>query len=173
LPPTAAGPAPPRVPPATPVPPGSRPEPPREPAPSPRPTPVPAAAATRVEKPKREPRTREVDWADLLGARALAIAGGLVTVLGIVFFFALAVNRGWVGPELRVGLGALASLLVFAGGFELRRRYEETYSALAAVGAGIAGAYATLLFAAARYDLVPDLVALVIAAGIAAVALVT
>ncbi len=116
---------------------------------------------------------RDVDWADFLGARALAIAGGLVTVLGIVFFFALAVNRGWIGPELRVGLGVLTSALVFGGGFELRRRYGDTYAALAAVGAGIAGAYATLLFAAAVYDLVPDVIALVLAAGIASVGLVT
>ena len=181
--PTVTVPPPPVVPPSAPVPPVSKPEPPvskpeppREPLTRPaprRPAPTPVATATRAEQPPREPRIREVDWADLLGARALAVAGGVVTVLGIVFFFALAVNRGWVGPELRVGLGALASLLVFAGGFELRRRYEETHAALAAVGAGIAGAYATTLFAAARYDLVPDLGALALAAGIAAVALFT
>jgi hypothetical protein len=59
------------------------------------------------------------------------------------------------------------------GGHELRRRYGETYAALAAVGAGIAGAYATLLAAAALYGLLPDYGALAVAAGIAALGLAT
>ena len=40
------------------------------------------------------------------------------------------------------------------------RRYGQLYSAFAAVGAGLAGGYATLLAAAALYELVPDLAAL-------------
>ena len=142
--------------------------PPREAAaaapPPPRPTPPPPP-----------PRARSFDWspprvstADLLGAKALAFAGGIVTLLGVVFFFVLAVNRGWIGPELRVGAGAVASALVFACGMWLQRRYETTYSALAAVGVGIAGAYATLLAAASLYDLVSKPVALIVAAAIAA-----
>jgi uncharacterized membrane protein len=108
---------------------------------------------------------------DLLGARALAWAGGIVTLLGIVLFFALAANRGWIGPEARVVLGALASAIVFGGGLYLRRRFGETYSALSAVGAGIAGAYATLLAAGPHYDLLPDWAALVVAAGVAGLGL--
>ena len=72
---------------------------------------------------------------DLFGAKALAIAGGIVTALGIVFFFVLAVNRGWVGPEARIGLGAFAALAAYGAGLELRRRFGETYSSLAAVAA--------------------------------------
>ena len=33
--------------------------------------------------------------------KALAWAGGAVMLLGIVFFFVLAVNRGWIGPVAR------------------------------------------------------------------------
>src|SRR5947209_7439510 len=102
-------------------------------------------------RPARPPR-KQLEL-DLLGPRALAIAGGIVTLLGIVFFFVLAVNRGWIGPNARVALGAIASALVFAAGLWLKRRYGTTYSALAAVGAGIAGGYATLLSAAALYDM--------------------
>ena len=131
--------------------------------PPPRPAPAP--------KPRR-PR-RELDFGAVFGARALAWTGGAVTVLGVVFFFVLAVDRGWIGPLARVSLGALASLLVFSGGLALHRRYGDTYAALAAVGAGIAGGYATLLFAAARYELVPDVAALAIAAAIAVVATAT
>jgi uncharacterized membrane protein len=117
----------------------------------------------------REVTLPRIEPADLLGARALAWAGGVVTLLGVVFFFVLAVNRGWVGPAERVLLGALASSIVFAAGVVMRHRYGQLYAAVSAVGAGIAGGYATLLAAAAMYGLVPDLAALAIAAGIAAI----
>jgi uncharacterized membrane protein len=133
------------------------------------PAPVPAQPAPR--EPRFSPPS--VTAADLLGPRALAIAGGIVTVLGIVFFFVLAVNRGWIGPPGRIALGGIASFLVFAGGLELRRRYGETHAALAAVGAGIAGGYATLLSAAALYDMLPDWGALLIAGAIASAGVVT
>lgn len=149
-----------------------RPEPPREAAPSPARPPVPPTAPAEPIRPRV---SQGFDWgrtiatADLMGAKALAFAGGVVTLLGVVFFFVLAVNRGWIGPELRVAFGGVASALVFGGGLWLQRRYEATYSALVAVGTGIAGGYATLLAAVALYDLVSKPVALVVAAVIAAV----
>ncbi len=137
------------------------------------------ARAPRAPKPPREPLLTlpklglpKINTADLLGAGALAVAGGVVTLLGIVFFFVLAVNRGWIGPLGRVGLGSAASLTIFGAGFELRRRYKDTHASLAAVGVGIAGGFVTLL-AAALYHLLPDYAALVICASIACVALVT
>jgi uncharacterized membrane protein len=145
-------PAPPRP---APAPPKAAPTPPSRPAPRPRPT--------RPPRPRRE-----IDLSKLAGALGLAWAGAIVTVLGIVFFFVLAVNRGWISPELRLGFGAAASLAVFAGGFWLKRRFGTTYAALAAVGAGIAGGFATLLAASALYGFVSEPWALVAAAGIAA-----
>ena len=137
----------------------------RAPAPAPKREPVPPL-------PAREPR--QIDWSVFFGAKALAWAGGAVTLLGIVFFFVLAVNRGWIGPVARVSLGAIASALVFGAGLYVKRRYEEQYhSALAAVGAGIAGGYMTLLAAKVLYDLVPNWLAMLIAAGIAAVGVAT
>ena len=111
-----------------------------------------------------------LEAADLLGARGLALAGGVVTLLGVIFFFALAASNGWIGPVERVLLGAVASSIVFAAGVFAHARYGRLYASVAAAGAGIAGGYATLLFAAARYDLVPPLAALALAAAIAAVA---
>jgi uncharacterized membrane protein len=126
----------------------------------------------RETSPKAPPR--EIDWSVFFGAKALAWAGGAVMLLGIVFFFVLAVNRGWIGPVARVTLGAVASALVFGAGLYVKRRFEELYhSALAAVGTGIAGGYMTLLAAKVRYDLVPDWTAMLIAAGIAAVGVAT
>jgi hypothetical protein len=139
---------------------------------APQPTAAPLASERRPSR-WRVFRRPTLTVSDLLGARALALAGGIVTLLGIVFFFVLAVNRGWIGPEGRVALGAVAALLAFFGGLELHRRYGETYSSLAAAGAGVAGGYATLLAAAALYDLVPDYAALVGAGAIAAVGVAT
>ena len=163
------------------------------PVPAPQPAPVPAQAPTPAAAPppppmpkptrpypaaperKRTPSIweRDIDLGGLLGAKGLALAGGIVTVLGVVFFFVLAVNRGWIGPVERVTLGALASLLVFGAGLWVHRRFGAVYSAYGAVGAGIAGGYATLVAAAALYGLVSDLAALAIAGGVAAVGVVT
>ena len=87
--------------------------------------------------------------------------------LGIVFLFALAVNRGWIGPTARVLLGGLASAAAFAAGVEIARRYGRLYAAYGAVGAGLAGGYATVLAAAGLYDLLPEAAGLVLAAAIA------
>jgi uncharacterized membrane protein len=132
------------------------------------PLPAPAPAPR-----KPRPWEREIDYGELIGAKGLAWAGGIVTVLGVVFFFVLAVNRGWIGPSERVALGGVASLVVFAAGLWVHRRFGPVYSAYAAVGAGLAGGYATLIAAAALYELVSDAAALGIAAGIAAVGLAT
>lgn len=150
------------------------PAPPR-PAPAPpQPAQQPPAAALTSPRETAAARAKNFDWgrtlntADLMGAKALAITGGIVTLLGVVFFFVLAANRGWIGPGIRVACGGVASALVLAAGLWLQRRYETTYSALAAVGTGIAGAYMTLLAAVSLYDMVSKPVALVIAAAIAA-----
>jgi uncharacterized membrane protein len=148
------------------------PEPPPPPPPSPRPEPVRAAAPPPPPPPPPAP-PREIDLSFLFSARALAWSGGAVTLLGIVFFFVLSVQRGWIGPSLRVALGAAASSLVFGAGMWARRRYGDVYSTYAAVGAGIAGGYATLLAAAALYDLLPAPLALVLAGAIAGAGVAT
>src|SRR5829696_419178 len=136
--------------------------------------PPPAAAPQRPSPPRPSPQAppappREpLDLSFLFGARALAWTGGAVTLLGIIFFFVLAVDRGWIGPVARVSLGAPASSILFGAGLWLRRRFGDSYASLSAAGAGIAGAYATLLAAAALYDLLPAPVALLAAATIAA-----
>jgi uncharacterized membrane protein len=139
---------------------------PRSPFPSRPAQPEPAGAYGTA--PPRPPR--DWDLSDLPGPQVLAWAGGIVTLLGVIFFFILAANHGWIGPGVRVLCGAVASAIVFFAGLWLRRRFGETHSSLSAVGAGIAGAYATLAAATALYDLVPSSLALVLAAAIAAAA---
>ena len=143
--------------------------------------PLRAAEALRVTPPRppqppappRPPRRTAADLArdwDLLGARGFAIVGGAVTALGIVLLFVLAANRGWITPAMRVGIGVVASAAAVGAGFWVRSRYGQLQASVGAVGAGICGSYACLAAAAARYDLVPDWLALPLAAVIAAVA---
>jgi len=153
-------------------------EPPPDPVPPFAPTPV---ARPQPPKPPRPPAPPpEPPWwsgltfADLFTAKVLAWAGGIVTLLGVLFFFVLAVNRGWIGPVARVTLGAIASAIVFSAGLYVRRRYGHLYySAYAAAGAGIGGGYGTLLAARLQYDLLSDWTALIIAAAIASIGVVT
>jgi hypothetical protein len=152
----------------------------------PEPPPIPVAAPVARPKPPPPPappppaRPPEPSWwsgltfADLFTAKVLAWVGGLVTLLGVLFFFVLAVNRGWIGPTARVSLGAIASTLVFSAGLYVRRQYGHLYySAYAAAGAGIGGGYGTLLAARLQYDLVSDWTALIIAAAIASIGVAT
>ena len=140
------------------------------PPPTARPAPAPRAVP-RPPKPRRA--WPQIDAGMLFGARGLAWSGGLVTILGVLFFFVLAVDRGWIGPVARVSLGVIASALVFGGGLWLHRRYGESYAASSAVAAGIAGGFATLLFATVRYDLPPDVAALAVAGALATIATAT
>ena len=148
--------------------------PPRPPRPAvvaarPVPPPAPSPARPRPTRPRIDVAGL-VSRVDLLGAGGLAVVGGAVTALGITLLFVLAAEQGWIGPVARVGAGVVASMLVFAAGLFVRQRYGQVTAGLAAVAAGIAGAYATLAAAAALYDLVPDAAALGLAAGIAGLA---
>jgi Predicted membrane protein (DUF2339) len=131
---------------------------------APEPEPVALAPKLPPPLPPREP----FDYSVLFGARSLAWTGGVVTLLGIVFLFVLAAERGWIGPEARVAIGTLASGLALAAAVWLRRRFGETYASVSAAGAGIAGLYATLLAATALYDLLSPSAAILPAALIAA-----
>ncbi len=95
--------------------------------------------------------------------------GGAVLLLGVVFLFAIAVNRGWVSPWLRCGIGVAASAIVLCGGFWARRRYGRSDASLVAAGVGFSGLYASLAAATLLYDLLSLPIALagvvVIAAG--------
>jgi uncharacterized membrane protein len=136
--------------------------------------PIPPTAAPVPAKPARTRRTAAqlaADW-DLLGPRGFAIIGGAVTAFGVILLFVLAANRGWITPAMRVAFGAGVSAAAVGVAFWVRSRYGQLQVSLGAAGAGIAGGYATLAAAAARYDLVPDWLALPLAGGLAAVAVV-
>ena len=82
----------------------------------------------------------------------------------------LAASRGWVTPEMRVGLGVLVSLGLLAAAFDLDRRGWRADAILSAGGAGIAGLYATLWASISMYHFISEALGLPCAAAIAALA---
>ena len=120
------------------------------------------------------PQRESVNWSKLaeqaFAARTLAWAGGIATALGVALLFVLAASRGWVTPEMRVGLGMLVSLGLLAAAFDLDRRDWRADAILSAGGAGIAGLYATLWASISMYHFISEALGLPCAAAIAAVA---
>src|ERR687892_276936 len=100
---------------------------------------------------------------DLLGGRILAWLGGLAILVGVVFFLAIAVDRGWIGVEARVALAFLGSTLLLAVGLFLFERRDQTDAAIAAVAAALAALYASLTYATASKDVIGQEVGLVVA----------
>ena len=112
--------------------------------------PRPATAEPRVA-PRPARKSHDLSW--LAGPTGLAIAGGAVTLLGIVFIFALAASRGWIGPAVRCTIGGGVSVLLVVAALIIRRRFGHVVAALAAAGAGIGGSYVTLYAASRGYHL--------------------
>ena len=120
-----------------------------------RPAPVvaPTAAPARIPFPRSEVIRPAIGLGWLTGPRGLAVAGGVVTLLGIVFVFALAASRGWIGPAVRCSIGGGVSVALLAAALVARRRYGQLVAGLAAAGVGVGGAYVTLYAASRGYHL--------------------
>ena len=107
---------------------------------------------------------------ELLGGRVLALAGGAAVLLGVAFFVALAVDRGWLGEVARITLAFIGSAVLLAVGVWLHERRGRTQASLAAVGTAVAALFLTLTAATTLYDLLPQPVALLAALAIGATA---
>ena len=105
--------------------------------------PVPRSTATA------RPAAPRWTLSETFALRALGWLAGAVTLLGIVFLYALAEQRGWVGPGARVGFGVAVSAVLLCAAFLLHARYGDELEALAAAGTAVAGLYVSL-FAAVR-----------------------
>ena len=84
----------------------------------------------------------------------LAWAGAVAVFIGVVFFLATALRRGWIDEPTRVVLAYLGSTALLALGLYLYERKGRSQAALAAVAAAIASLYASTTAATALYDLV-------------------
>jgi uncharacterized membrane protein len=110
---------------------------------------------------------------DLLGGRVLAWVGGAALLVGVAFFLAIAVSRGWLGEEARCLLAAAGALALLGFGVRTQQRGGAPAPALTAIGVGIAALDLDVAVAAQAYNLVaPGAgIALVLGVGAAATAL--
>jgi uncharacterized membrane protein len=163
-------PAPPVVPPAEPV---SSPAAPVLPSPPPvaamhppAPPRVPPRAVPRVTLPPRP----QLDLEQLLGGRVFAWIGGIAILVGIAFFVATAMQRGWIPPSVRIGLAFVGSAALLGVGVWLHEQREQTQASLLAIGTAIAALYASLVGATSLYHLIHPALGLAVALLIGATA---
>ncbi len=100
----------------------------------------------------------------------LAALGGSAVFIGIAFFVAVAIGRGWIGEAERMALAALVSTALLALGVLLYERRGRTEAALALAGTAIGALYLTLTASTSLYDLVPTAPALALAFVVGALA---
>jgi uncharacterized membrane protein len=128
-------------------------------------------ARPRPAQPRRPARQRpQVAVEDLLGGRVLAWLGGIAVLVGIVFFFALAISHGWIGPAARTLIAGGGALLLLGAGIWLHDHKGRTDAALATVSTAVAGLFATVTVASQVYDLVPAVAGLFLVAAVGVLA---
>ncbi|WP_181775227.1 DUF2339 domain-containing protein [Amycolatopsis pittospori] len=89
------------------------------------------------------------------GSRLLAWIGGAVTLLGIVLFLVLAIQRGWFGPGPRVIGGAVLGLALVGIGLRLHRTPAGRTGAFALAATGIGTLYLDAIAATTMYEFLP------------------
>jgi uncharacterized membrane protein len=102
-------------------------------------------------------------------------AGGLALALGGIFLVRYSIEQGWIGPGVRITLGALLAAALTGGGEWLRRRENLTGGAgLPAAhipsiltAAGTTVAYATVYAAYALYDFIGPAAAFILLGAVA------
>jgi uncharacterized membrane protein len=123
----------------------------------PAPTTAPVSTTPPVE------RRPAFDLEELLGGRVLAWTGGVAVVAGIAFLLAIAVSRGWIGEGARTLLAGVFSLGLVGAGAWISERRRRTDAALAALSAGLAGLFMTVVVGGPVYAVLPAAVALALA----------
>ena len=104
---------------------------------------------------------------DGLVAKLLAVVGTAITLIGVAFMLALAIQMGFFGPLARVLSGALLAIALVGAAVLVRRRPSGTIGALGLAATGIATAYLDVLAMTRIYEWVPLPVGMVIAGLIA------
>lgn len=99
------------------------------------------------------------------GQLGLLAVGVLALILAAGYLLKLSFDRGWISPELRCMIGAVAGAVVGFLGWRLLPRYRTYGAALVGCGAGIC--YLAVWAASKRYGFVPP------ASGIGGLALVS
>ncbi|WP_156971473.1 DUF2339 domain-containing protein [Knoellia sinensis] len=137
------------------------------PAPS---APAPTASPARAAFPTRQPVP---SWWQREGAvtKILALAGAVVTLIGVAMLLALAMQQGWFVPELRVALGVLLAVGLVVAGHVVRSREtsrgRSSAAPVALAATGYAAGYLDVVAITTVYGWVPRVAGLAIGAVIA------
>lgn len=110
--------------------------------------------------PEQSPSTRQpsapVDFEALLGGRGLQAVSLASLFLSAAFFFKLAVDHGWIPPEVRVLIGLIAGIALLGSGAAMHRRapaHRAIVEGVVALGGALC--YLSLWAAGPLFDLVP------------------
>lgn len=144
------------------------------PVPAPSPTPAPAAAPRPARHAVDFPAKADVpSWWQKEGAvtRILALAGAVVTLIGIAMLLALAMQQGWFVPELRVALGVLLAVGLVVAGHVVRAREtsrgRSSAAPVAIAATGYAAGYLDVVAVTTVYGWVPQAVGLALGGAVA------
>ncbi len=99
--------------------------------------------ASNPEPKTAKPSPVQRAWGDgdletKIGGKWLAVAGITLLVIAVVFFFQLAVERGWIGLAMQVVLGVVFGLGIWAGGIVMQQRQTLTGFAQVLSAGGVA-----------------------------------
>ncbi|GAB3456433.1 DUF2339 domain-containing protein [Actinophytocola sediminis] len=119
----------------------------------------------RPPEPPKPPRWQREEG---FRARVLALAGGAVTLAGVVLLLVLAVQRGYLGPLPRVLLGAGFGLVLLGIGLRLRRNPAGHTGAMACAATGITVLYLDIVAATTLFEFLPAAAGLAVGLAVAA-----
>lgn len=134
--------------------------------------PWPATSPAPAPTPTRP--SRRLDLESLIGGRAFAVAGALAVLVGLGFFFKIALDAGWFGGMpawARCAGGAVFGLTLLGLG-EWARRRINAWSSVGLSAAGLAALYLSAFAAHAWYGLMGSGPAFVLLAGVSALGVV-
>lgn len=118
--------------------------------------------------PPKHSRTR-AEWEALVGGKLLNRIGAFALILGVGFFLKYAFDNNWLNETMRVLIGAAIGAGLLALGNRSHRKGLQIFSQ-GLIGAGLAIFYLSVYASFNFYHLVPQTVALVLMAGVTALA---
>ncbi|MBA0046426.1 DUF2339 domain-containing protein [Mycobacteroides sp. LB1] len=125
-------------------------------------------AAPRTAPPQQKPF-----WArEGFASKAMAFAGAVVTLAGVVMLLVLAAKSGYFGPIPRMLSGAVLAAGLIGLGIRVHSRPGGRIGGIATAATGFAAAFFDVLALTVIYDKIPVLAGLVLALAIAGAGLV-
>ncbi|WP_078315259.1 DUF2339 domain-containing protein [Mycobacterium sp. D16Q16] len=133
-----------------------------------------AAPIPRVQVPApTTPLPHEPFWTrDGFASKAMAFAGAVVTLAGVVMLLVLAAKSGYFGPIPRMASGAVLAAGLVGLGVGVQSRPGGRVGGIATAATGFAAAFFDVLALTVIYDKIPVVVGLVLGLAIAGAGLV-